>query len=215
VDDQLPSNQNADFKGKTLYKTGGLAALIAGGLFLIAVIDLAITVLRPGTIIDWLSPFHNNWLIVIFKLHAGFSGVQLDLLHVLNYLDVAILVFVGITILGLYTILKSSSRIWSFIALIQPFLGVLLFIATKNAGRSSVMGAVLVISIVMLRNNIFHRAVAYMGILAGVLLLTGDFSAGIIPPFIIVAALFGSGYVLLMAWFFLVARRLFQFGRPG
>jgi hypothetical protein len=198
-----------------LYKISGAAALIAGGLFLIAVIDLAVKVLRPGIIIDWLSPFQNNWLIVIFKLHAGFSGVQLDLLHVLNYLDIAILAFVGMTILGLYTILKSSSRVWSFIALIQPFLGILLFIATKNAGRSSVMGAVLVISIVMLRTDISHRALAYMGILAGVLLLVGDFSAGTIPPSFIIAALFGFGYVLLMTWFFLVARRLFQLGRPG
>ena len=191
-----------------LYSVSAGAALTVGLLFLIAVIDLIISGLQPG----WLSPFQNNWLVVIFKLHARYSGIKLDMLHKLSLLDIAVLALVGTMYVGLYAVLRRTSKIWSMIALAQPFLGILLFIATKSAGRSSVMGAALVISIVMLRNNSFNKATAYMGILASVLLLFGDFSAGMIPPSNIIASLFGIGYLLLVTWFFLIARRLIQ---PG
>jgi hypothetical protein len=208
--DQAGNCQIANYKWKSLYKVGGAAALIAGALFLIAVIDLIITGFQPGAINSWLLPFQNNWLVVIFNLHAGFSGVQIGRLHILNLLDIAILALVSITVLGLYAALRRTSKIWSIIALAQPFLGIVRFIGTQNAGRSSAMGAVLVISAVMLRNNNFNKAIAYTGILASVLLLVGDFSAGIIPPSNIVASLFGFGYLLFMIWFFLIARRLFR-----
>jgi hypothetical protein len=191
-----------------LYSVSAGAALTVGLLFLIAVIDLIISGLQPG----WLSPFQNNWLVVIFKLHARYSGIKLDMLHKLSLLDIAVLALVGTMYVGLYAVLRRTSKIWSMIALAQPFLGIVLFIATKSAGRSSVMGAALVISIVMLRNNSFNKATAYMGILASVLLLFGDFSAGMIPPSNIIASLFGIGYLLLVTWFFLIARRLIQ---PG
>jgi len=131
-------------------------------------------------------------------------------LHVLNFLDIAILALVGTMYLGLYAALRRTSRIWSIIALMQPFLGIVIFIATANAGRSTVMGAGLVISAVMLRSNIFKRVTAYVGILANIILLIGDFSAGIIPSSNTVATLFGIGYVLLTIWFFIVAKTLFS-----
>lgn len=208
---QVTNTETADSRWSWLYKISGAASLIAGILLLIAMLSLITAVLRPGTINGWLSPFQNNWLIVIFKLHAGFSGVQIDLLHVLNPLDIAILALVGTMYLGLYAALRRTRQILSIIALAQPFLGILIFIATKTAGRSTLMGAGLVISVVMLRSNIFKKVTAYMGILASVLLLVGDFSAGI-PHLNIIATLFGIGYVLLMTWFFLIARRLFQLG---
>jgi hypothetical protein len=205
--------ETTDSRWKGFYKVGGTAALIAGILLVIAMISLITSVFQPGAINSGLSLFQNNWLIVIFKLHAGFSGVQIDLLHILNFLDIATLALVGTMYLGLYAALRRTSRIWSIIALALPFLGIVLFIATKTAGRSAVMGAGLVISVVMLRNSIFNRVTAYMGILASVLLLVGDFSAGVLHSNII-TTLFGIGYVLLVTWFFLISRRLFQLG-PG
>jgi hypothetical protein len=203
------NNGTADSNWKSLYRIGSVGALMAGILLLIAMISLIISVLQPGAINGWLSLFQNNWLIVIFKLHAGFSGIQINLLHILNILDIAILALVGTMYLGLYAALRRTSRIWSIIALALPFLGIVLFIATKTAGRSAVMGAGLVISIVMLRNKIFSRVTAYVGILASVLLLVGDFTAGVLHSNTI-TALFGIGYVLLMTWIFLIARRLFH-----
>jgi hypothetical protein len=204
--------ETADSCRKSLYITGGAAALISGVLFLISAISFIISCLWPAVNIGWLSLIQCNWLIVIFKLLAGFSGAHAGLLHVLNLLDIFILALVGITCLGLFAALRKLSKIWSIIALAIPFLGIILFIATKVAGRSAVMAAVLVISFVMQRSNIFGKLTIYIGIFASMLLLVGDINAGIIHSNIIVA-LFGTGYVLLTTWFFLIAQRLFQLCR--
>jgi len=174
-----------------------------------AMIGLIATAILPETTNSWLSSLQDNWLIVIFKLHAGFSGVHIDLLHVLNLLDTAILALVGTMHLGLYVDLRRISKVWSTIALVQPILGIVIFMVTRTAGRSTVMGAGLVISMVMLRSIHFNKGMAYIGILASLLLLAGDISAGM-PPNDTIAILFGTGYVLLITWFILIARRLFQ-----
>jgi len=59
-----------------------------------------------------------------------------------------------------------------------PGWGWLSSLRQKTPAVRGVMGAVLVISAVMLRSDIFSRSTAYMGILAAVLLLVGDLSAG-------------------------------------
>lgn len=210
---QVSNTETIDSRWGWLYIVSGAASLITGILLLIGIMGLTAAILQPEITNGWLLPFQNNWLIVIFKLHAGFGGVKIDLLHILDFLDIAILAVVSVMYLGLYAALGRTSKIWSIAAAIQPFLGIVLFILTKTAGRSAVMGAGLVISLVMLRSSIFKKITAYLGILASVLLLAGDFSAGIIPPLTIVAALFGIGYILLMTWFFLITRRLFQLAR--
>ena len=209
---QARATQSTDFRGSLLYKVSAAAALMAGGLFLVGMLSLLMSVLFPGRTYGWLTEVQNNWLIVIFKLHAGFRGAQIRLLHVLDILDAVILALVSIMYLGLYAALWKTSKVWSIVAAVQPFLGIVLFIATQTTGRSSVMGAALVISVVMLRSTIFNKATAYLGIIASVLLLLGDFSAGI-PPSVIVASLFGIAYVLIITWFLLIARRLFQLGQ--
>jgi hypothetical protein len=209
---QVTEAKTVDSRWNWLYKVSSAAALIAGGLFLFAVIDLITAVLQPGTLNGWLSLFQNNWLVVLFKLNAGFNGVQFDLLYGLNPLDAAIMALAATMYLGLYAALGRTSKIWSIIALVQPFLGIVIFIATKTAGRSTVMGAGLVISFVMLPSNIFGKAIAFVGILASALLLVGDFSTTANSHSNIIAILMGIGYVLLMTWFFLIARRLFQLG---
>jgi len=210
---RIVNAETAESRWNWLYQVSGVASLILGVLFLIAMTSLFIAGLQPSTINGWLSPFQNNWLVVLFKLNAGFDGVQFDLLYGLNPLDIAITALVATTYLGLYAALRRTSRIWSIIAAVMPFLGIVVFIATRIAGRSGVMGAGLVISFVMLRSNIFGKVIAFVGILASVLLLAGDFGTTENSASTIVAVLIGIGYVLLMTWFFLIARRLFQLGQ--
>ena len=206
------NSEIADSNLKIFYKAGGGAALTAGILLLSAMISFISSVLQPGAINGWLTLFQNNWLIVIFKIHAGFSGVQVDLLHTLNFLDIAFLALVGTMVLGLYAALRRTSRFWSMMAVALPFLGIVLFVATQTAGRSAVMGAGIVISVVMLRNKTLAKATAYLGILAIALLLVGDFSTGVLYSNII-TTLFGIGYVLLIIWIILIAFKLFRLGQ--
>jgi hypothetical protein len=170
---------------------------------------------QPDTTNDWLSLLQNNWLDILFKLNAGFHGIQFDQLYGPNLLDIAILALMFIMNTGLYVALRQTSRIWSMIAASKPVLGMALFIVTKLAGRGGVMGAGAVISFVMLRSKVFWKVIASVGILASALLLVGDFGTTANSSSTIVATLVGIGYVLLMAWFFLVGRRLFQPGRGG
>jgi hypothetical protein len=202
--------ETEDSRWNWLYKASGAAALILGLLFLAASISLIAAYLQPGTINNWLLLFQNNWLVVLFKLNAKFDGVQFDRLYGLNPLDIAILVLVAILFLGLFVTLRRTSRIWSFVALVMPILGIIVFTATKLAGRSGVMTAVLVISLVMLKSNNFGRLTAILGILASLLLLVGDFGTTANSHSTIVAILVGIGYVFLMTWFFLAGRSLFR-----
>src|SRR5690242_16276747 len=204
------SAATADPTWKWLYRVGGRAALIVGLSFLIAIISLITTGLQPAVKHDWLMWLQNNWLVVLFQFNAGLNGVQFDLLHGPDLLDIGIMALVATMFLSLYVALRRTSKIWSLIALSQPFLGIVLFIATQMAGRSAVMGATLVISLVMLRSRIFGRVVAFVGILASLLLLVGDFGTTADSSSTILATFIGTGYVLLMTWFFLIAQRLFQ-----
>lgn len=210
------TNQNNLVTGRSkwglLYSISSLAAISVGVLFLAAAVDLTLKAIFPDIKDTWLSSVQDNWLIIIFKLQAGFSGIQADILYRRNLLDILILALIAVIYIGLYLALKGTSKIWSMVAMAQLILGLLLFIITSNAGRSGVMGAELVISIVMLRSKYFNKQVALAGISSAVLLLAGDFGVSLAPSTGL-AVLTGIGYILLVFWFFWVARLLFSLGK--
>jgi hypothetical protein len=198
-----------EVRSNGLYRISGAAALMTGGLFAAAAISLSLSILEPD---NRLSLLENNWLIVIFKLLAGFPGVRSSLLYGLSVLDILILVLLVITYAGLYVVLRGTSRLWSIVAFIQPVLGLVLFLITHLAGRSTVMGAELVISLVMMRSKFFDKRIAVMGILSALLLSAGDIGASLAPSMIL-AIFMGVGYVLLVSWLLLVGLRFFQFAQ--
>ncbi len=197
-----------DTRWKRLNQIGGIAAIVAAALWLVGLVNLIVTSPMPGVAYGWLGPFRDNWLIVLFKLNAGFDDVGFDRLHGLRPVDLLIMALVATMHVGLYAALRRTSRIGSLVAVIQPFLGIVLLLATQMAGRSTVMGAGLVISLVMLRSNVYGKVSAWTGILASVLLLIGDVSTTPGSRSDLVAVLIGIGYVLLMTWFLMVGRRL-------
>ncbi len=151
----------------------------------------------------------GNWLVVLFDLNAGIGGLPVDPLRVLNPIDLAVLVLVGVAFLGLGPAL--GHRIWIGIASALPFAGIVILLITHLAGRSAVMAAGLVIGFVMLASRTW-KPLAYIGILANLFLLTGDFATtGSRVP--VVAALVGVGYVLLIAWFLMIGMSLLELGR--
>jgi hypothetical protein len=160
----------------------------------------------------WFIQLQNNWLVVLFRLNAGFSGVQ-PRLDVLNLLDISIMALFCIMFLALYVALKRTSKIWSIVAVSLPFLGIPVFLITSTAGRSTLLIAGLIISAVMLRSKIFRKPTAYAGIVASVLLFfAGDIATAIFSSSKVIAVLIGIGYVLWMVWFFLIAQRLYHLG---
>lgn len=74
--------------------------------------------------------------------------------------------------------------------------------------------ASITISFVMLRGGIFSKAAAYTGILGFVFLLIFTVWAAFVPVLFDVAMMIAMpGGLLVMAWYILIARRLFQLGR--
>ncbi len=208
--DRAPNTESIDSRWNRLYQVSGAAALLTGVLFLLALAGLIGSTILPGAGGGWFSRIENNWLVLLFKWNAGYNGVTFDQLVGPDAIDLTILALVAVLFAGLYAALRQTSRVWSVVAAVQPFLGIALFIATRLAGRSSVMGAGLVISFVMLRSRIFGKLTAWFGIIACALLLAGDFGSTENTQSSLLAVFIGIGYVLLIAWFFLVARRLLQ-----
>jgi hypothetical protein len=202
--------ETADSHRNWLYKVGGAAALIVCVLFLIGIIGIISVGSQPATTNGWFTPFQNNWLVVLFKLNAGFSGVQPDLLNVLNLLDMAIMALVGTMLLALYVALRRTNKMWSLVAASLPFLGIAVLLITSTAGRSGLLVGGLIISAVMLRSSSFDKVSAYVGMVASALLFfVGDIGTAIFSSSVIIAILIGIGYVLWMMWFFLIGRSLF------
>jgi hypothetical protein len=153
----------------------------------------------------------DNFLVLLFKLHAGFSGNQMESLMGLNLLDIAILAFFGIMSLALYPALRRVNKAWAIIAVCLPFVGLGLFILTHDIGRSGILGAGLIIAVIMLRSDIFSKATAYVGMLAYISLLVGDIGTAFSYS-IILATFIGLGYVSSIVWYVLIGLRLFQLG---
>jgi hypothetical protein len=186
----------------SFYKIGVVAGLISGMLLLVGMISLIASVLQPNITNSWLSLFQNNWLVKIFILHAGFSRIHADL-QGLNLLDLVILFLVSIICLSLSTVYRKASKVWSLMAFALSVIAIVLFLITQIAGRSTVMLAILINSFVMLKDKIFYRTIIYTGIVAGIFLFVGDLTVGVHSN--IITTLFGIGYMLLIAWFFLLS----------
>lgn len=208
---QVTDGQAASSHPHRLYRIGGVAALVVLALFLIGLVGAIAVGLQRAAASGPRTPFPDNWLVVLFKLNAGFAGVQPGSLNVLNPLDLAIMALFCAMLAALGVALRRAHRVWPLVAAVLPFLGIPLYLATGTAGRSALLVGGLVISAVMLRSNVFSRASAYAGIGAGALLFfAGDLGTAIFSSSTIIAVLIGIGYVLWMIWFFLVARTLFR-----
>ncbi len=199
--------QDAAPRTKWIYWTASASALLAALMFAAG----AIALLMPGSG-SLLALLRGNWLITIFRLLAGDAGITAGDLYQLKALDLALLALVAATHAGLYCALHRSHRILAAVALVQPPLGILLLVLTHSIGRSAAMGAGLVISLAMLRGGPFGRWTGWMGLASSILLLAGDFGAGL-APFGPLAAVTAIGYVLLTAWLCAVAWQLFRLAR--
>ncbi|MFW9797827.1 MAG: hypothetical protein ACFFE2_12380 [Candidatus Thorarchaeota archaeon] len=210
---QVSDAETAEIVWKRFYRIGVVAALSIVALLLIGIIGIISSSLQSTTNNDWFAQIQNNWLVVLFKLNAGFSGVQQDLLMTIDLLDIVIMILVGIVFIPLYAVLRNTSRIWSLIAALLPFVGIPIFLVTATAGRSNLLIGGLIISVIMLRSNIFSKVTSYIGIVASSLLFfTGDIATAIFTSSSIVAMFIAVGYVLWMTWFLLIAQRIFQLG---
>ena len=117
VSDAVPS----DSGWKSLYKIGGVAALIAGILFrrnLAAEIGLFSQRQAPEAVSDWFALLQSNRLLGL---------AYLNIFDIVNY------VLVGLMFLGLYAALRRANRSYMAIATFLGFVGITVYFASTTA----------------------------------------------------------------------------------
>jgi hypothetical protein len=224
----------------SLYKLGGMAALIVAALTLAEVVGFTFYP-QPGTVSEWFLLFQSNRILGFLD----FWGLE-----VLMYM-----MFPPV-FLALYVALRKASESWMAIALTFALLGTGIFFATNNpftmlslshqyataatdaqratflaagqtvlasTGQRAVGGfnlglflvsvAGLIISSVMRRGNPFSRSTAYVGILAFALSLADYLRQALTSSMIITLLVILPNVLFLVIWFLLVGRRLYQLRR--
>jgi hypothetical protein len=225
---------NVDPRWKPLYRIGGAAAL-----FSVAIIPIQLIVFfvwgQPESALGWFNLFEDNKLagLLAFELLFVVNAVigiatTLALYAALRRVNESLMVIA--TVLGLveavafivarpglemlhlsegYAAATTDPQRAMFLAAGQAMLAT--FHGTAfHVGINLFSLYYLIVSIVMLRSNIFGRVTAYAGIVAAIL------NWGLYVPGGIGLFLFTLSVIPFLAiWLILVARKLFQLGREG
>jgi len=119
--DQVTNAETLDSGWKSLYRVGGVAALIAGVLFrrnIPAEIGLFSQHTAPVTVINWFALLQSNRLL-------GLS--YLNIFDIVNY------ALVGLMFLALYAVLKPINKSYMAIATAFALLGIAVYFASNTA----------------------------------------------------------------------------------
>jgi hypothetical protein len=237
---QVANTETTDRAYKSLYRLGGVAAIIVTVLTLVEVVIFTFYP-QPGTISGWFMLLQSNRLIGLMD----FWG-----------LEVPMYVMFTLVFLALYVALRKTDEGIMLIALTFALLGIGIFFATNNpftmlslsnqytaattdAQRSTLLAAGqtvlantnqraiggfnmglclvsvagLMISSVMLRSRSFSRLTAYVGIVTFALSLADYLRQALTSSVIIALLVILPNVVFLVIWFMLVGRRLYLLGR--
>jgi hypothetical protein len=216
----------------SLYKLGGTSALLMVG---IVVIQLIIFMVAPppldGTAIDWFVLFQTNKLIglidfeLLMIVYVIISiPVALSLFVLLRRVNLSwTAVYLAFSLIGVMCFIAARPA-FEMLYLSNGYTAAgtdterAMFLAAGEAKLSTfhgtafhisyILGSIsgLIISLVMLRTNIFSKATAYVRIASSV------FDFGLYVPVIgVYIAVFSV--LFLSVWSIMIARRLFQFAK--
>lgn len=232
------SVEKEDLKWKSLYRIGGMAAILAAVLLLIEIIVFTIWP-QPTTAIGHFTLIESNKFIGLIDFY---------LLEFIAYILFIPMFF------AIYVALKRFNESYMALAIILAIVGITIFLATNNpfsmlslsnqymtatteaqksmllaAGQAMLVNtnqravggfntgfllvsvAGLLCSVVMLQGNIFSKKIAYLGILTFAISLVDYFRVIFIPTDVILLLVIAilSG-ILLLIWLIFIGRRLFQ-----
>ena len=237
---QITNAETVDPAYNSLYKLGGVAAIIVAVLTLGEVIGFVFYP-QPGTINGWFALFQSHKIIGLMD----FWG-----------LEIPMYVMFTMVFLALYVVLRKTDEGIMLIALTFALIGIGIFFATNNpftmlslsnqyaaaateAQRSTLLAAGqsvlantsqravggfnmglflvsiagLIISLVMLRSNSFSRLTAYAGIATFALSLADYLRQALTSSILITLLVVLPNVLFLVIWFLLVGRRLYRLGR--
>jgi len=231
---QKPMDQShretADSAWKPLYRVGGAAALTIVVLFVTQIIVLVASP-PPSTVIDYFTLFHKNGLLGLLDLdllsivdYALFVPLFLALYIALRRVSPSFMAIATTLALVGIAVYFASNTAFEMLSLSNQYAA-----ATTDAQRSLILAAgqamlaiyqgtafdvsyvllsiaPLIISVVMLRSNVFGKVIAYVGILANAIGL--GFFVPTIGVFLSLVSVVG-----LLIWYILIGRRFFLLAR--
>lgn len=217
---------------KPLFKLGGLTALVMAGIIIVqAVVFMAAPPPYEGSALDWFTLFQNNRLIGLVEFEL--LMIVYVILSIPMVLALFVLlrktspsftaVYLALSLVGIILFVAARPA-FEMLSLSNGYAA-----ATMDAQRavylsagemslaafhgsafhvSYVLGSIggLIVSLVMLKSNLFGRTTAYMRIASSIM----DFGL-YVPTIGIFLSLFSV--VFLLIWNILIARRLFQLAR--
>jgi hypothetical protein len=239
---EITMNSQAESDYKPLYRLGGAAAMLVvlTALFEIGITFLPGGYPTTETVIDWFTLLHNNWFLglrnlgllnilmtalglpMFFALYIAHRHVA----HTFAALAVTIC-FIGAAVFyatnRAFPMLDLSIRYSAATTEAERSVLAAAGQALLSIGQSHTPGTFLgfflsevggiLLSLVMLRGQVFSRTVAYAGIAAFGLFSVFEILSSFVPSLHDVALIIAMGGGLAsMAWYTLIARRLFQLG---
>lgn len=192
------------------------------------------------TVVDWFTLFQNNWFLglrnlgllnifltalaipIFFALYAAHRRVNQA------YAALAMIIaFIGVAVFfatnRAFPMLELSRQYAAATTDAQRSMLVAAGQAMLSVGQSHTPGtfigffltevAGIVISMVMLRSQVFGKVSAYAGILGFGLLLIFEVCSSFVLALDVAIIFAMGGGLLSMAWYILIARRLFQLGQ--
>ena len=224
-------SQAIDSRWKGLCNAGGVAALSMLALMIVQIIVFAVWP-PPTTVAGYFALFDRSWLLGLLSLDLLYivDSVLLVLIYLALYVvlrragESSMLIAVVLGIVGIAAYFASNTA-FEMLSLSNQYAA-----ATTEAQGTAFLTAgqvmletykgtafdiyyvlntivLFILAPVMLRSGLFSKVTAYLGLLAGILMIVPS-SAGTLGLYFSLASL-----VPWAIWLVLVARRLLQFGR--
>ena len=236
---EKPNNiSNSESSIRSVYKIGAAAAFLAAIIFRrnwSAEADLLLPVDMPVTVLEWFNLFHENSLLGLIMMdffdmvnYALVGVIFFTLYYALRdtneiYMRFAIIISsVGVAVYfasnHAFTMLSLSDRYFAASAADKSiFLSAGEAVLAIHQGSGSYASLFLIglsgliISIIMLQNNVFSRITAYFGVLANGVLLSYFITIIVLPTIgwfpIPLSA------IPLMIWYILVGVKLYKLSK--
>lgn len=217
----------ADSQWKGLYKAAGLAAIVMLVLIL-AQSAVFVAFPPPSTVEGYFSLFQRNWLaglldldLIYILITALMIPIYLALYVALRRVNESVVTIATAISLVTTAVYFNSRTSFEMLNLSSQYANATtdaqrtIFLSAGQAALATFSGtgfdvyyilsaiALLLFSIVMLQSNVFGKAISYMGIISGVLMLVPS-TAGPVGLVFAFASL-----IPWMIWLILFARRLF------
>jgi hypothetical protein len=239
----VANTETADNNWNNLYKLGGAAALliVLTALIEIIVTFLPGGYTTTETVIDWFTLLQDNWFLGLRNLgllNIVMTALGIPMLFALyaahrrvnpTYAALAMIVsFIGVAVFygtnRAFPMLDLSRQYAAATTEAQRTILEAAGQAMLSVGQSHTPGTFLAfflseiagitMSIVMLQGKVFSRATAYTGIAGFGLLFVFEILSSFVPSLQDATLILAMGGGLSsMAWYILIARRLFQLGQ--